>query len=79
MADLTITVASVASLGSASQRSSGVCGSTAITQGMPLYISSGTLLPAANTSVAAAAAVGISLNAASPGQYVTYSVRDIPD
>lgn len=75
MADLTITAASVASLGSASQRTTGVCGSSSITQGMPLYIASGTLLPAANTSVAAAAAVGIALNAASPGQYVTYQTE----
>lgn len=72
MADLTITAANVASLGSASQRATGVCGSSNITQGMPIYRSGNTLLPAANTSVAAAAAAGIALNAASPGQYVTY-------
>lgn len=72
MADLTITAANVASLGSASQRVTRVCGSVAITQGMPVYVSGNTVLPAANTSVAAAAVAGIALNAASPGQYVVY-------
>lgn len=72
MADLTITAANV--LPSGTGNAVMVIAEVAITQGQPIYIDSatGTAKLAIATSLAGAAAVGIALNSAAAGQYVTY-------
>lgn len=76
MADLSITVANVAGGGRRNQYARGTAGAT-ITQGMPVYkiSSTGLIAPAANTSAAAADAVGIAVNAALSGQEVAYQTE----
>ena len=74
MAVLTITAASVAPSSSTESRTkSGIAG-VAITQGQSIYLDSttSTLLLADADVLVSAAASGIALNAASPGQPVTY-------
>lgn len=75
MADVTINAAALAPTGT-TQTAQGTC-AAAISQGQPVYMdaTSGNLLkPCANGAIASAQAVGIALNAAQPGQPVSYAI-----
>lgn len=73
MADLSITVASVALI--TGTKITGTSGAT-LTAGMPIYIDSNNAVQKClNTTAALAACVGITLNAALSGQPITYAAQ----